>query len=257
MHTMNAFGESIAKVGLGTWDIRGQSGLIALRRAIELGYRHFDTAEMYRNEEIVGEAINGSGISRGDFFVTTKAWSNKLTYDEIKQACEESLKRLNLDYLDLYLIHRPGIVPLEETLRGMQELVSEGRTRFIGVSNFSVDQLEESISISDEPIFTNQVEYHPYKRRDLLLSLCVEKGVILTAYSPVAGGRLVEDQRLREIGARYGKTATQVALRWLVQQEGVITIPKASSEQHQRENLDIFDFELPDEEMQAIDALGK
>jgi len=124
------------------------------------------------------------------------------------------------------------------------------------VSNFSVDQLEQSISISDEPIFTNQVEYHPFTSREALLSLCRERGVVLTAYSPLARGRVMRAKPLHELGDRYGKTPAQVTLRWLVQQEGVITIPKASSEEHQRQNLEIFDFELSEEEMQTIDELG-
>lgn len=256
MRTVNVFGEMVPQIGLGTWDIRRQSGLRVLRGAIEAGYRHFDTAEMYRNEEIVGEAINGAGIGRGDFFVTTKAWSSNLTYDEIKRACEGSLKRLKLEYVDLYLIHRPGSAPLEETLRGMQELVTEGKTRFIGVSNFSVEQLSQSVSIADEPIFTNQVEYHPYKRRTELLSYCSKEGIVLTAYSPIAHGRVIRDRRLQEIADHHSKTAVQIALRWLVQQESVITIPKAASEKHQRENLNVFDFELSEEEMETINGLG-
>jgi diketogulonate reductase-like aldo/keto reductase len=212
---------------------------------------------MYRNEEVVGSAIHASGLEREEFFITTKAWSNNLTHDEIRRACEDSLSRLDVDYVDLYLIHRPGSAPLEESLAEMHELVSEGKTRYIGVSNFSVDQLERSIEISEEPIFTNQVEYHPFKRRDSLLSFCREQGVLLTAYSPIGHGKVLRDGTLQAIGDRYAKTPAQVALRWLVQQDNVITIPKAASEKHQRENMDIFDFELSEEEMRAIDELGR
>lgn len=256
MDTIEVFEEELPQIGFGTWDLRGQSGFKALQAAIENGYRHFDTAEMYRNEDIVGEAVAGSGLDREEFFLTTKAWSDNLTHAEIKRACEQSLDRLGTDYVDLYLIHRPGSAPLQETFAGMQELVAEGKTRFIGVSNFSVEQLERSISISDEPIFTNQVEYHPYRRRDALLSFCEQQGVILTAYSPVARGRVLGDKILQDIGDRYGKTPAQVALRWLVQQDYVIAIPKAESAEHQRENLDVFDFVLSEEEMRRIDRLG-
>lgn len=257
MKTIKIYNQEVPSVGFGTWDIRGESGLKALRSAIEVGYRHFDTAEMYRNEEVVGSAIHASGLEREEFFITTKAWSNNLTRDEIRRACEDSLSRLDVDYVDLYLIHRPGSAPLEESLAEMHELVSEGKTRYIGVSNFSVDQLERSIEISEEPIFTNQVEYHPFKRRDSLLSFCREQGVLLTAYSPIGHGKVLRDGTLQAIGDRYAKTPAQVALRWLVQQDNVITIPKAASEKHQRENMDIFDFELSEEEMRAIDELGR
>jgi diketogulonate reductase-like aldo/keto reductase len=257
MKSIEVFGERVPLLGLGTWDIRGESGLKTLHSAIEHGYRHFDTAEMYRNEEIVGRAIRASGLAREKFFITTKAWSDNLTHDEVKRACEDSLQRLDLEFVDLYLIHRPGSAPLEESLAGMQELLEEGKTRFLGVSNFSVDQLDQSISISDEPIFTNQVEYHPFKPREALLSFCKENGVALTAYTPFARGRVMRANVLQEIAGRYGKTPAQVTLRWLVQQENVITIPKASSERHQRENMDIFDFELTKDEMKVIDELGQ
>lgn len=256
MKTIDMHGTTLPVIGFGTWNVRGEAGLQALRWAVEAGYRHFDTAEMYRNEQIVGEALRDSGLAREDFFLTTKAWSDNLTYDEIKRACEDGLSRLGMDYVDLYLIHRPGSAPLEETLKGMQELVAEGKTRYIGVSNFSIEQLKQSLSISNEPIFTDQVEYHPFKSREALLADCKEQGVLLTAYTPFAQGRVMRAKTLQDIGERYGKTPAQVTLRWLVQQKGVITIPKAASEQHQRENLDVFDFELTDEERQAIDALG-
>jgi diketogulonate reductase-like aldo/keto reductase len=255
MQTLEIRGTSVPLVGLGTWDIRGSSGLRSLHHALEIGYRHIDTAEMYRNEEIVGQAIADSGVDRNQIFLTTKAWSDHLTHGEVKRACERSLERLGLDYIDLYLIHRPGKAPLEETLVAMQELVAEGKTRYIGVSNFSVEQLERSLSISEETIFTDQVEYHPYKSLDALLTLCEREEVVLTAYTPLANGRVMRDQTLQAIGDRYQKSAAQVALRWLVQQSNVITIPKASSPEHQQENQDIFDFELSDEDMRAIDEL--
>lgn len=255
MDTIEVFGEMLPRIGIGTWDVRGDSGLRVLRRAIEFGYRHFDTAEMYRNEEIVGKAISESDLDRDEFFLTTKAWSDHLTRVEVKRACDESLKGLGMEYVDLFLIHRPGSAPLEETLAAMQELMAEGKARFIGVSNFSAEQLARSIEISDEPIFTNQVEYHPFLDRDVLLQFCQDNGVVLTAYTPLARGRVGHDQTLQSIGGRHGKTPAQITLRWLVQQENVIAIPKASSEEHQRENLDICDFKLSAEEMQAIDDL--
>lgn len=250
------FDEQIPKIGLGTWQMRGESCRRSVLSALKMGYRHFDTAEYYRNEEAVGRAIRESGLDREELFITSKVWSNHFRKDQVQQAGEDSLRRLGLDYLDLYLIHHPSdAVPLEETLAGMQALVDQGKTRFIGVSNFSVSLLERSRENAGAPIFTNQVKYHPFHHQDDLLQYCQAEGILLTAYSPLARGRVLGDQTLKEIGNHYDKTPAQVVLRWLVQQERVITIPKASSEQHQRDNLAVFDFQLSAEEMEAIRTL--
>lgn len=250
------FEEQIPKIGLGTWQMRGESCRRSVLSALEMGYRHLDTAEYYRNEEAVGRAIQESGVPREELFITSKVWSSHFQKDQVQQAGEDSLRRLGVDYLDLYLIHHPSdAVPLEETLAGMQALVDQGKTRFIGVSNFSVSLLERSREIAGAPIFTNQVKYHPFHPQEALVEYCQQEDILLTAYSPLARGGVLGDPTLKEIGNRYDKTPAQVALRWLIQQPMVITIPKASSEEHQKANLAVFGFQLNAEEMEAIRSL--
>lgn len=247
----------IPLLGLGTWKMRGKGCRRSVRSALEMGYRHIDTAEFYRNEKAVGEGVRDSGVPRDEIFLTTKAWSNHFHKEAVQRACRDSLERLGMDTIDLYLMHHPSdSVPLEETLAGMQQLVEDGLTRYIGVSNFSVSLLERARTISDVPILTNQVEYHPFRQRDELLAYCQEQDVILTAYSPLDRGGVMRNRTLKEIGKRHGKSPAQVSLRWLIQKDRVITIPKASSEGHQRDNLNIFDFELSPEEMEEIDHLA-
>ncbi len=249
--------EQIPKIGLGTWQLRGENCRESVLSALEMGYRHLDTAEYYRNEKEVGQAVQDAGVDRDDLFLTSKVWSNHFQKAAVQQACEDSLKRLRVDYLDLYLIHYfSNAVPLEETLAGMQALVDQGKTRFIGVSNFSVSQLDRSRELTEAPIFTNQVEYHPFRPQDSLLDYCQEHEMLLTAYSPLDRGRVLRDATLRKIGERYGKSAAQITLRWLVQQERVIAIPKAGSRSHQRANLEVFDFQLTPEEIKLIHGLG-
>lgn len=257
MEYVEIFNERIPVLGIGTWKMRGRGCRRSVLSALEMGYRHIDTAEFYRNEREVGQAVNESGVDREDLFLTTKAWSNHFERDAVQQACEDSLKRLGVEYIDLYLMHHPSdTVPLEETLAGMQRLAEQGKTRYIGVSNFSVTRLDRARSISDVPILTNQVEYHPFRQRNKLLAYCQEHDVLLTAYSPLDRGGVMRDRTLQSIGEKYGKTPAQVALRWLIQKDHVITIPKASSKEHQRINMEVFDFELRAEEMNEIDALG-
>lgn len=252
-----AFGEKLPKIGLGTWQMRGDSCRRSVLSALELGYRHIDTAEFYRNERPVGEGIRESGLDREELFITSKVWSTHFRRDQVRQACEDSLGRLGLEYLDLYLIHHPSdSVPVEETLAGMQDLVESGKTRYVGVSNFSLDLLEKSRSLVDVPIFTNQVKYHPFHRRDKLQDYCRREGLILTAYSPLAQGGVLGNSTLEKIGKAYGKTAAQVALRWAVEQDQVIAIPKASSREHQESNLAVFDFELSQDDRKKIRELG-
>lgn len=257
MEYMDVFGERLSKIGFGTWQMRGDSCREGVVRALEMGYRHIDTAEYYQNEEAVGQAVEQSGLDREDVFLTSKVWSNHFREDEVQQACEQSLMRLGVDYLDLYLIHHPSdVVPLEETLAGMQALVEQNKTRYIGVSNFSVSLLKKARLISSVPIFTDQVKFHPFHRQDDLLDYCQEHGLMLTAYSPLAQGGVLGDRLLKEIGERYDKSPAQVALRWAVQQDMVIAIPKASSVEHQRANLEIFDFKLTPGEMEKIAQLS-
>lgn len=225
--------------------------------ALELGYRHIDTAEMYQNETEIGRALTQSYVKREDLFLTTKVWSTHLRRPDLLTACEGSLRRLGLDYVDLLLVHWPNpSVPIEETMQAMDELKHSGKARQIGVSNFSVPELQKAQQSCRSHIFSNQVEYHPFHGQDEIVQHCQDNDLVLTAYTPLAKGRVSRDSTLSEIGYGYGKTGAQVTLRWLVQQGHVICIPKAANADHQKENTGIFDFELSQEEMQRISRLA-
>ncbi|MEN3184240.1 MAG: aldo/keto reductase [Atribacterota bacterium] len=258
MQVIELHGARVPVIGLGTWDLRGEEGYRAVLHALSLGYRHIDTAEFYDNEREVGKAIKDSGLPRDAIFLTTKVWYTHLHFSDLIRSCEESLRRLGTDYIDLYLIHWPNeAVPLEESLKAMEKLKEEGKVRYIGVSNFDVDLLDRARKMSRSPILTDQVEYHPYLSQKSLLEYCQKNRVILTAYSPLARGRLLEDPLLKQIAEKYGKTVAQVVLRWLVEQDMVVAIPKAKDPRRQRENLEIFDFSLTEEERAAISRLDR
>lgn len=247
---------AVPALGLGTYPMKGEDCRVAVRTALELGYRHIDTAQMYTNEAAVGDAIAAAPVDREDVFLVTKVLSENLAEDDLRRSVDASLDALNTT-IDLLLIHSPSrSVPIAESIGAMNQLQERGDVEHIGVSNFSVDQLEAAMAASATPILTNQVEYHPFERRDDLLAFCLDNEVMLTAYSPLARGRVTGDDTLERIGDRYDKTAAQVALRWLLQQELVSAIPKAARRTHQAENLDVFDFELTPEEMAAIFDLG-
>jgi 2,5-diketo-D-gluconate reductase B len=249
-------GEKVPSLGLGTYRLTGQTCVQAVEIALSMGYRHVDTAQMYDNEEEVGRGIEGAEVDRGEIFLTTKVWPSDFAHDRVIRKTRESLRKLRTDYVDLLLMHWPGEgVPLEETLGAMRELQEDGSVLHVGVSNFSPSLVEEAAEHAE--IFCNQVQYHPYRNQDALVDQAQEMDYLLTAYTPLSRGGVQEDPTLREIGEAHNKTATQVALRWLVQQEKVSAIPKATGEEHLRENLDIFDFELSDEEMGRIFSLGR
>jgi diketogulonate reductase-like aldo/keto reductase len=245
-------GVEVPALGLGTARMTGDECRDAVGTGLELGYRHIDTAQMYDNEEAVGDAVADSGVNREDIFLVTKILRDNLAYEEVLRSFSESLEHLQTDYVDLLLIHAPSrTVPVEESLKAMNELQEQGRVKHIGVSNFSVNQMRDAIQASETPILTNQVEYHPFKRQDNILEFCIENDVMLTAYSPLNKGSL-SNPTLAEIGDRYGKTAAQVALRWLLQQDTVSAIPKAAQRTHLEENLTVFDFQLTDGEMEQL-----
>lgn len=248
-------GEEVPAIGLGTWRLSGEDCVRAVGGALGLGYRHIDTAQMYDNEEEVGRGIRGSGVDREEIFLVTKIRTSNFSHKDVLASARESLRKLGTDYVDLLLMHWPNpSVPVGETLGAMRELQEDGSVRHVGVSNFSPRQVEEAAEYAT--IFCNQVEYHPYREQDALREQARQMDYLLTAYSPVAKGRVRGDRTLGEIGAAYGKTTSQVALRWLVQQEKVAAIPKAQSREHQESNLEIFDFELDEEEMRRISGLG-
>jgi 2,5-diketo-D-gluconate reductase B len=248
-------GVTIPKLGFGTSALGGDDCAEAVRDALELGYRHIDTAPSYGNEDAVGRGLAASGVARSDVFLTTKLSHDGLDADGVPRQLADSLEHLGTDYVDLLLIHWPHPeVPLAETLDAMKSLCSEGETRAIGVSNFPSALLAQALELA--PILANQVEYHAYLAQPELLALARDHDLALTAYRPLAGSRLLEDEVMRDVAAAHGKTAGQVALRWLLDQPKVAAIPKASSRENRAANLDIFDFDLDDDERARIAELA-
>jgi len=245
-------GIEIPALGLGTWQLTGEKCVEAVKIALELGYRHIDTAEDYGNETEIGEAIEG--FDRKKLFITSKVWANHFHYDDTLKACDDSLQRLGTDYLDLYLIHwRSKKVQLEETLKAMQELKEQGKIKALGVSNYDEKLMDRAIATGYE-IATNQVEFHPLLYQKELLDYCHGKGIPITAYSPIARGHVFQNSILKGIAEKKGKTEAQVSLKWLLQ-KGMIVIPKSSSREHLKENLDLFDWQLEKEEIAEIDSI--
>ena len=243
-------------MGLGTYRLTGEQCTRAVERALSLGYRHIDTAQMYHNEDEVGRGLRNSGVDRDDVFLVTKVWPSDFSHDDVIRTTRESLRKLGTEYVDLLLLHWPSRdVPLEETLGAMTELQEEGSVKRVGVSNFPPQMVGEAAE--NVEVFCNQVEYHPYRAQDELLKQAREMDYLLTAYQPIARGAILNDGTLKEIGEAHGKTPAQVALRWLIQQEKVAAIPKAASEEHLEGNLDIFDFGLSDEEMERVFELSR
>ena len=249
-------GVQVPALGFGTWTLRGRKCADAVRMALDIGYRHIDTARMYGNEIEVGRAVGDSGVGRSDIFITTKIWPDDLAYADAKRCTDDSLRNLATDYIDLLLIHWPSkSIPLDETLRALAEIKEEGKARLIGVSNFNTALLREAVEECGADIACNQVEYHPFLSQNKVLAAVREYGMMLTAYMPLAKGRVAQHPTLIQIAESHGKTGAQVALRWLIQQGPIAAIPKSGSEAHCRENFDVFDFALTDVEMTEISAL--
>lgn len=251
-------GISLPRLGLGTFRMQGAACQEAVESALALGYRHIDTAEMYGNEEAVGAAIAASGIARGDLHVTTKVWHDHLAPDAIASALDASLQRLGLDHADLYLIHWPTKdMALPTTLSALIRTWEEGKTRAIGVANFTLPMLRQAIEEIGAPIACNQVEYHVFLDQKPMLGYLRSKAIPLIAYCPLAQGQVAESKELAQIGSKHGVSAAQVGLAWLLGQEGVVAIPKASRAISQRANLDALSLALDDEDRQVIASLPK
>lgn len=258
MKFKEAQGTKIPEVGLGTYKLYGRECRKTVSQAIEIGYRHIDTAQMYKNEKEVGDAIYSSSVDREELFVTTKLWHTNLEHDDVLQTVEDSLRQLRSHYVDLLLIHWPNSqYPLEQTLEAMLVLKDQGKAMNIGISNFPLGLTQKVVEEMRIPIFTNQVEFHPFLDQLDLLDYTYDNDFLITAYSPLAQGKVLENDLLNEIAEEHGKTPAQVSLRWLIEQENVVTIPKASSEDHLKQNIDIFDFELTDDQFEKIDNLEK
>jgi 2,5-diketo-D-gluconate reductase B len=246
----------VPAVGFGTWQITGSACVEAVSDALALGYRHIDTARVYRNEREVGEGIRASGVAREEIFLVTKVPPSSAAPDRLRASCEASLADLGVDSVDLLLLHWPAPqVPVADTLGAMIALRDEGRIAHLGVSNFAPRLLRQALELA--PVLNDQVEFHPYEHQDELVDLARERDVLVTAYSPLARGRVASDPTLREIAAAHGKTPGQVALRWLLDHPKTCVVPKASSHERRVENLDVFDFALGDDERARIGALAR
>jgi diketogulonate reductase-like aldo/keto reductase len=260
---------TLPKIGFGTWQIGGEStpnfawdskSLSALSSALEVGYTHFDTAEMYANghaEELLGEAVRSSQVKREALFITSKISPEHLNYEDVFKSCENSLRRLQMDTLDLYLIHWPGVgMKLEESFRALNKLVREGKVKHLGVSNFNLKLLKQSQAFSETPIITNQIPYrlpdHSYIKNGVL-EYCQQNEILVTAYSPVKFRSMRVNKTLGEIAKSHSATPFQIALAWLVMQPRVITIPMSFNPQHIKENFDAADISLNADEMSRLD----
>ena len=254
--TVTVQGVEVPKLGYGTWLVEGEEAYDGVLDALSLGYRHIDTARAYGNEREVGRALADADVSRDEIWLTTKVWYEDAVPDLLTRVFHEQLADLQVDRVDLLLLHWPAAeVPLRETLGAMDALREQGLTGHIGVSNFPSELLREALALA--PILCDQVEYHAYLPQGPVMHECLEHDLLLTAYSPFAHGHVHEDPTLAEIGARHGKSAGQVALRWLLDQPHVAAMPKASSHERRAENIDVFDFALDDEERAAVAALSQ
>ncbi|RAX38159.1 aldo/keto reductase [Rhizobium tropici] len=257
MKIVSANGASIPALGFGTFRMPGPDTERMVAHVLGNGYRHIDTAQIYGNEADVGNGILRSGIARGDLFLITKVWVENYRHDAFIASVDESLKKLKTDYVDLLLLHWPNdAVPLAEQIAALNEVAKAGKVRHIGVSNFNRALMREAVRLSDLPLVTNQVEYHPYLDQSPILEVAASLGMSVTAYYAMADGKVLSDPMLKDIAVRHGKSIAQIVLRWIVQQ-GLIVLSKTVSEDRAAENAAIFDFALSQDEMAAIHALAQ
>ncbi|MFP4443563.1 MAG: aldo/keto reductase [Spirochaetia bacterium] len=251
-------GDKMPQVGFGTWTLKGDECRESVEMALEEGYIHIDTAEGYKNHQEVARAIKNVGVSREDLFITSKVGSGHLKYEDTIKAGEETLRDLDTDYVDLFLIHWPRFidVSMEETFKAMAELKRSGKIRNVGVSNFTVNHLRDALAVTDVPITVNQVEFHPFLYQKDLLDFCNENKIALTAHTPIAQGTIYEDEELKRIAGDHEKGLARVVLKWLAD-KGITVIPRSTKREHIRDNKDLFDWNLSQEISEAIDNIKK
>lgn len=249
---------SVPSIGLGTYDLQGRNCKQAVQAALSSGYDHIDTAEIYHNQADIGEVI--ADYEREELFITSKVWRNHHTHKGVLTSTDQTLQELGTEYLDLLLVHWPKSgTDYKAMFRAFKKLVDAGTVRNIGVSNFTISHLKNVLPIAEQvgiSIDVNQVEFHPYLYQAELLEFCEEHHVQLEAYAPLANGNVIDEPVLRRVGETYGKSAAQVALRWALE-HGTVVIPKSGDKRHIRENQQVHDFSLSDEEMERIDNIGK
>jgi 2,5-diketo-D-gluconate reductase B len=255
--SLTAHGCTMPQIGFGTSQLGDCGDLVAT--ALKLGYRHIDTAWKYGSEKGVGAGIRASGVPRNEIFLVTKVSHEYLRADAFARSVEESLKNLQVGYVDMLHVHWPSMdkVPLSETMGALAKAKRDGLTRHIGVANFNIALLDEAQRTCPEPLATLQAEYHPYLDQSKLLDYCRHHDMIFTAYCPLARGRLFNDPVLTAIAQARGKTIAQIVLRWLVQQGNVVPIPRSSNPGRIAQNIEVYDFELNTDEMQRIHSLAK
>ncbi len=250
-------GVKMPYLGLGTYQSDNDQEVVdAVKYAVEVGYRHIDTASIYKNEEGVGKGIRESGAERKELFVVSKVWNGDQGYDSTLKSYDDSLKRLGLDYLDLFLIHWPVAGKYIDTWRAMERLYHEKRIRAIGVSNFMQHHLEDLMEVSEVVPMVNQMEFHPYVVQQDLIDFCNKNTIQYEAWSPFMQGKIFGLRELQDLAEKYGKSIAQITLRWNLQ-KGVVTIPKSSKKERIESNAAIFDFELSNEDIAHLDSLDR
>jgi methylglyoxal/glyoxal reductase len=250
-------GVEMPRLGLGVYQLPpGGTTLKIVKYALKIGYRHIDTARLYGNEADVGRAVRESGIQREEMFVTTKVWNSDQGYDLTLKAFEGSLQRLGLSYVDLYLIHWPVRGKVVETWKAMVKILKGGKSRAIGVSNYSIDELEETIQTSDIVPAVNQIEFHPFLYQESLLQFCQNNKIQVEAYSPLTRGKRLNHPTIRRIAEKYGKTPAQVLMRWCLQHD-LVVIPKSSHYERVLENSQVFDFKIEAEDLERLNSLNE
>jgi 2,5-diketo-D-gluconate reductase B len=249
----------IPKLGLGTWQNDDpEECRNSVKTALEMGYKHIDTAQAYDNEEDVGRGLDAGEVDREDYFLASKVWIDQLSPENVKKSTRESVEKLGVNSVDLMYIHWPsGDYQPQETLKAFKELIHSGEIKNIGISNFTPEQVDKAMEIAPEHIIANQVEMHPLLQQEELLEKCREHGITLVAYSPLARGKVFDVPEIQEVADKHGVSEAQVSLAWLMQKDGVVAIPKASSEEHIRDNFEALDLELDEEDVEKIDSIER
>lgn len=255
---LGAHGAEIPALGLGVFRMESEDTARMVKTALDLGYRHVDTAQIYGNEADVGRGIADAGIPRDQLFLTTKVWVENYRAPDLRRSVEQSLAKLRTDYVDLLLLHWPSNrAPLAEQIEALNDTVTRGHARHIGVSNFNTDLMRQAASLSAVPLVTNQIEYHPYLNQDIVRAEAQRLGMTVTGYFGMADGRVLQDPVISQVATRLNKTPAQIALRWLVQQENVVTLTKTLHADRAAANAQVFDFSLSDTDMATISALAR